>query len=66
VHLLPGEIKTLSFLLSPGAFSVINDKFKKIVLPGEFMISVGGKQPVLTGITKEGGILKSVIKLGEK
>jgi beta-glucosidase len=66
VHLLPGEIKTLSFLIPPGAFSVINDKFKKIVLPGEFMISVGGKQPVLTGITKEGGILKSVIKLGEK
>jgi beta-glucosidase len=65
VHLLPGEIKTLSFLIPPGEFSVINDKFKKIVLPGEFIISVGGKQPELTGINKEGGILKSVIKLRE-
>jgi beta-glucosidase len=66
VHLLPGEIKTVSFLIPPNAFSVINDKFEKAVLPGEFIFSVGGKQPKLTGITKERGILKSVIRLREK
>jgi beta-glucosidase len=63
VHLLPGESKTISFLIPPDAFSVINDKSEKVVLPGEYIFSVGGKQPQLTGITRERGILKSMIRL---
>jgi beta-glucosidase len=45
VFLKPGEKRTVTFTLSPEQMSVIDDKGKRIVEPGEFLISVGGKQP---------------------
>jgi beta-glucosidase len=49
VFLKPGEKRTVTFTLSPDQMSVIDDKGKRIVEPGEFLISVGGKQPGFSG-----------------
>jgi len=45
IHLLPGETKTVPFILSPDAFALINEKNEKVILPGKFEISAGGGQP---------------------
>lgn len=49
INLLPGERKTVDFVLTPGQFSVIDDENERIVEPGEFEISIGGKQPSQQG-----------------
>lgn len=49
VFLAPGEQKTLTFPLDKRAMSLIDDRGKRVVEPGEFLISVGGKQPGFTG-----------------
>jgi beta-glucosidase len=49
LHLAAGEQKTLRFSLDKRAMSVIDDRGRRIVEPGEFLISVGGKQPGFTG-----------------
>jgi len=63
VHLQPGEVKTIRFSVTPDAFSVINDKNERTVLPGKFVLSVGGIQPKLVGTAKETGVLKYEITL---
>jgi beta-glucosidase len=49
VFLKPGEGQSVSFTISPEQLSVIDDKGRRIVEPGEFLISIGGKQPGFTG-----------------
>jgi len=49
VSLKPGESKELIFELSPRQFSIINKKDKRVIEPGYFSISVGGKQPGFKG-----------------
>jgi beta-glucosidase len=49
VFLKPGEKQTISFTLAPEQMTVIDDSGKRIIEPGEFLISVGGKQPGFTG-----------------
>jgi beta-glucosidase len=49
IHLLPGESKILSFTLPADAFSIINNKNEKVVMPGKFEIAVGGGQPGAKG-----------------
>jgi beta-glucosidase len=49
VSLKPGEKQNVSFTLTPAQMTVIDDKGKRIIEPGEFMVSVGGKQPGFTG-----------------
>lgn len=53
IHLQPGEVKTVEFTISPDAFSIINDKNERIVIPGKFELTIGGGQPDNKG-TKEG------------
>jgi beta-glucosidase len=65
IHLLPGETKTIKLTVRPDAFSVINDNNERVILPGKFLISAGGKQPVLPGIAMEEGILKKEITLNQ-
>jgi beta-glucosidase len=63
IHLLPGEVKTVSFSIAPEAFSVIDEQNKRVVKPGFFEFTVGGGQPkAKTGI-REPGILKAGITL---
>jgi beta-glucosidase len=49
VTLKPGESRDVEFVLEPRQFSLINNKDKRVIEPGYFTISVGGKQPGFTG-----------------
>jgi beta-glucosidase len=49
ISLKPGESKDVEFVLEPRQFSIINNKDKRVIEPGYFTISVGGKQPGFTG-----------------
>lgn len=63
IILLPGENKTVTFSVSPDAFSVIDEQNKRVVNPGIFELTVGGSQPkAVTGV-KEPGILKKTVTL---
>jgi beta-glucosidase len=45
VSLNAGESKVVELKLEPRQFSIINNKSKRVIEPGYFTISVGGKQP---------------------
>ena len=49
VFLKPGEKQHVSFTLSPTQMSLIDDNARRVIEPGEFLISIGGKQPGFTG-----------------
>ena len=49
ITLKPGEKQTVSFQIGAERMTVIDDNGKRVVEPGEFTVSVGGKQPGLTG-----------------
>ena len=42
IYLKPGETKTVTFRLSPSAFSIVDYKYEYVIEPGEFELSVGG------------------------
>lgn len=48
IFLKAGESKTVEFLLTPYQFSMINQEGIRVIEPGWFTISVGGKQPGFT------------------
>jgi len=45
IYLRPGKTKTVKFTISPDAFSIINNENEKVILPGQYIISIGGGQP---------------------
>ncbi|MBK8881622.1 MAG: fibronectin type III-like domain-contianing protein [Bacteroidales bacterium] len=47
--LQPGESKEVEFTLEPRQFSIINKKDIRVIEPGYFTVSVGGKQPGFKG-----------------
>jgi beta-glucosidase len=49
VRLKPGERRVVSFTVVPRQLAVIKDDGRAFVEPGEFRVSVGGKQPGFTG-----------------
>ena len=49
VFLKPGEKRSVTFTLTPEQMSLIDDRGKRVIEPGEFLISVGGKQPGFSG-----------------
>jgi beta-glucosidase len=49
VFLNPGESRVVELKLEPRQFSIINNKAKRVIEPGYFTISVGGKQPGFKG-----------------
>src|ERR671926_403366 len=49
VHLKPGERRVVSFTVEPRQLAVITDDGRAVVEPGEFRVSVGGKQPGFKG-----------------
>jgi beta-glucosidase len=61
VHLNPGEVKVVTFEVAPDAFSVIDESFKRVIRPGDFMIQVGGHQPLKNASEAEAGILKKMV-----
>lgn len=50
VALEPGESRTVTFTLKPEDLSLIDDTGKRVVEPGAFDISIGGKQPGFRGL----------------
>jgi beta-glucosidase len=49
ISLKPGESRSVSFRLTPEQLSVIDDNGRRMVEPGEFLVTVGGKQPGFKG-----------------
>ncbi|HWR75563.1 MAG TPA: glycoside hydrolase family 3 C-terminal domain-containing protein, partial [Bacteroidales bacterium] len=49
IHLNPGESRTVEFILKAEQFSMINKGDVRVIEPGWFTVSAGGKQPGLTG-----------------
>jgi beta-glucosidase len=53
-HLRPGESRRVTFTLAPRDLTLINVAGKRILEPGEFRITVGGKQPGFNGTADAG------------
>lgn len=49
ISLKPGESRVVEFNLDPRQFSIINNKNIRVIEPGYFTISIGGKQPGFKG-----------------
>jgi beta-glucosidase len=49
INLRPGETKRITFTLAPRDLTLIDDAGKRILEPGEFSVTVGGKQPGFKG-----------------
>jgi beta-glucosidase len=49
VRLEPGQTRRVLFTLSPRQLSMIDSEYRRVVEPGTFEISVGGKQPGFSG-----------------
>ena len=49
IHLAAGESRTVEFTLAAEQFSMINTKDARVIEPGWFTITLGGKQPGFTG-----------------
>lgn len=45
VHLAPGEVQTITFSLAPRQFALVDERGRRVIEPGEFQITVGGRQP---------------------
>jgi len=45
IHLDAGDVKQVTFTLSPRQLSLVTDRGERVVEPGWFRISVGGRQP---------------------
>ena len=49
VSLRPGERRRVTFTLGPRQLSIIDERGRRVVEPGEFAVTVGGKQPGFKG-----------------
>jgi beta-glucosidase len=54
VHLKPGERRVVKFTIEPRQLAVITNDGRTVVEPGEFKITIGGKQPGFTGTADAG------------
>ncbi|MGD2034955.1 MAG: glycoside hydrolase family 3 C-terminal domain-containing protein [Bacteroidales bacterium] len=65
IHLKAGEQKTISFTLTPGQLSVIDDDNQRIVLPGRIRLFIGGRQPDQKSVENGKILTKNVRLTGE-
>jgi beta-glucosidase len=49
VQLQPGERRVVNFVVEPRQLAIITDDGRAVVEPGEFKVTVGGKQPGFKG-----------------
>ncbi|HEX6046873.1 MAG TPA: glycoside hydrolase family 3 C-terminal domain-containing protein [Pyrinomonadaceae bacterium] len=54
VHLKPGERRVIRFTIEPRQLAVITDDGRTLVEPGDFKLTIGGKQPGFTGTADAG------------
>ena len=45
VHLAPGESAQLSFTIDPRVLGQVDKAGNRIILPGDYTVSLGGSQP---------------------
>ena len=44
ISLRPGEKRTVTFTITPRQMSLIDDRGKRVIEPGEFLAGIGGSQ----------------------
>jgi beta-glucosidase len=49
VHLKPGERRRVTFTLAPRDLTMVDERGRRLLEPGEFRVSIGGKQPGFDG-----------------
>jgi beta-glucosidase len=49
VHLKPGERRRVTFTLTPRDLTMVDERGRRLLEPGEFRVSIGGKQPGFDG-----------------
>ncbi|HET6976951.1 MAG TPA: glycoside hydrolase family 3 C-terminal domain-containing protein [Pyrinomonadaceae bacterium] len=49
VHLKPGERRVIRFTIEPRQLTVITNDGRAVIEPGDFRVTIGGKQPGFTG-----------------
>ena len=49
IHLRPGERRVVNFTIEPRQLAVITDDGRTVEEPGDFKVTIGGKQPGFTG-----------------
>ena len=49
IHLRPGESRRVTFTLTPRDLTLVDERGRRLLEPGEFRVSIGGKQPGFTG-----------------
>lgn len=54
VHLKPGERRVIKFTIEPRQLAVITNDGRTVVEPGDFKITIGGKQPGFNGTADAG------------
>jgi beta-glucosidase len=54
VYLEPGEVRRIEFRITPRQVSLIDDTGRRVIEPGTFTVSVGGKQPGFSGAADAG------------
>ncbi len=58
VHLKAGEKRRLSFTIKPELLSIIDDSYRKVILPGKIELSVGGGQSSVSSIAQNSVVNK--------
>ncbi len=71
INLKPGERRTVSFTLTPRQMSVIDNTGKRMIEPGEFVVSVGGTQPgfkvaTTNNVTAKFAVTGKILEIAEK
>ena len=69
ISLRPGEKRTVTFTITPRQMSLIDDRGKRIIEPGEFLVSAGGGQPGFAqtpAITGKFSVTGSSLELPER
>jgi len=62
IYVKAGETKSVDLTLVPDAFSMINDANKKVIMPGNYEITIGGGQPDVK-VKTNSNVLKTQITL---
>ncbi len=63
VHLEAGEAGTVAFTLEPEDLALVNDAGQRVVEPGEYRVSIGGRQPAITD--RDDGVVTGSFSVSE-
>jgi beta-glucosidase len=66
IHLAPGEEQAVSFTLTPYQMAVVDYSGQRMVEPGEFLVAVGGGQPLGCGENQGDFVVGEFTVEGEK